>query len=196
MEAGDLAAAERYLRQAEGFMRTAPEFSDHLNLFGNLGELSAMSGRFDEALTYYGKARDALRPQDHWRLRQLTYGGLGYTALELGDLRLARECESKIEYKSEAYFDPWVIALFKATLLKRRGEHDRAIDYLEELSSRFAGRLRLVAIKLRLLACRLCQGRQIARGRRMVEELLRETEQLQLARRNEEALHLARSLGG
>jgi tetratricopeptide (TPR) repeat protein/DNA-binding SARP family transcriptional activator len=196
METGDLETAEGYFSQAEAFLQSTSEFSDHLNIFGNLGELYAMSNQFDRALQYYEKGRLTLRPHDHWRLRQIMYGGLGYCALELGDLRLARECESKIEYTTEGYFDPWIIVLFKATLLRRRGEHDAAIEYLEQLAMGFENRFRLVAIKLRLLECQFCLRLSRGRALRIGEWLLQETERLQLPRRYREAERLVASLRG
>ena len=124
LESAEYTYADRYFRQAEGVMESAPEVSDKVQMFANQVEQFAMGGRMDLAREYYGRARDALRPRHHWRTHQTVYGGLGYCALELGDLRLARDCEAALDYTAEAYFDPWMIILFPATLLRRRGDPD------------------------------------------------------------------------
>jgi tetratricopeptide (TPR) repeat protein len=189
LESGDLIRAEEYFAQAEDALGPAPELSDRLNMLGNLAELSAMQGAFEDACDYYTRAREALRPQDPWRLRQLVYGGLGYCALELGDLRLARDCESRLEYDGEGYFDPWVIVLFRVTLMRRRGETERGVQYLESLARVFEGRMRLVVIKLRLFELRLCRNSN-TNARCLSQWLLQETERLGLEIRRKETLAL------
>jgi tetratricopeptide (TPR) repeat protein len=190
LESGDLVTAERYLKQAEAILRETLGISYRVNMLGNLAELSAMAGNFESARDDYARARDSLRPQDHWRLRQIIHAGLGYCALQLGDLRLARECESQIAYNGEAYFDPWMIVLFKVTLLRRRGSYDTAIDYVHTVAATFESRLRLVVIKLRLLELSLCRGRREAQAQQLCTWLLNETDRLQLATRHAEVRRL------
>ena len=131
-----------------------------------------MTGNFDMAGQYYQKARECLRPEHSWRLHQCVNGGLGYCALQLGELRLARECEASIEYKAEGYFDPWMVVLFQSTLLRRRGRQDGAADYLQELAKVCEGRFRMVVIKLKVLECKLRQARHPERARDLAEWLV------------------------
>ena len=194
LESAQYELAEQYLCQAEALMLSAPEVSDKVHVFGNRGEQLAMTGKFDMAREYYAKARAYLRPEHSWRLHQCVYGGLGYCALQLGELRLARECEASIEYNAEGYFDPWMVVLFQATLLRRRGRQDGAADYLHELAKVFEGRFRMVVIKLKVLECKLRQARHPQKARELGEWLVREAERLRLSQRRDEAGMLLASL--
>ena len=194
LESAQYELAEQYLCQAEALMLAAPEVSDKVHVFGNRGEQLAMTGKFDMAREYYAKARAYLRPEHSWRLHQCVYGGLGYCALQLGELRLARECEASIEYNAEGYFDPWMVVLFQATLLRRRGRQDGAADYLHELAKVFEGRFRMVVIKLKVLECKLRQARHPQKARELGEWLVREAERLRLSQRRDEAGMLLASL--
>ena len=194
LESAQYELAEQYLCQAEALMISAPEVSDKVHVFGNRGEQLAMTGKFDMAREYYTKARAYLRPEHSWRLHQCVYGGLGYCALQLGELRLAHECEASIEYNAEGYFDPWMVVLFQATLLRRRGRPDGAADYLHELAKVFEGRFRMVVIKLKVLECKLRQARHPERARELGEWLVRETQRLRLSQRRDEAGMLLASL--
>jgi DNA-binding SARP family transcriptional activator/tetratricopeptide (TPR) repeat protein len=155
LESGEYPQAEVFFGQAEDVMRSAPEVSDKVQMFANRAEQFVMEGKLEPALDYYLKARAAMRPQHAWRAHQTVFGGLGYCALELGDLRLARDCEGLLEYLDEGYFDPTVIVLFKATVIRRRGDPGGSAEYVKSIANKLHGRLRMVVMKLRLLECRL-----------------------------------------
>jgi tetratricopeptide (TPR) repeat protein len=194
LEMGAYSAAEEFFLQAERVISSAPDMTEKVHMYANRAEQLALAGQLSHARDYYERARDALRPHHYWRAHQAVHGGLGYCALELGDLRMARDCEARLEYQNEHYFDASMIILFRATLLRRRGELEGAANYLAQVVRPFEGRLRTVVLKCRFLECRIRQRFDRKGASELAEWLVEESSTLKLDLRLDQARRLLTSL--
>ena len=85
-------------------------------------------------------------------VKDLLHSGLGFAALQMGELADARFHEGRLgSPPSSWYFDPTTLLAFRSRLLARRGEPESALQLLSEASTDLRGRLVLAWLKVQIL---------------------------------------------
>lgn len=142
LEAGELEKARNAFPVAESVLKTTQAKDAHLWLHLNRGELEYALDDVPAARVCFSQASDLIRKTSPTVFRTVVAAGLGLCAIHEGNLSEAKQLESELpELPSHWTFDPSVIALFKAEMLRMRGDVYTAERFLhtvaEDVRSRF-----------------------------------------------------------
>jgi tetratricopeptide (TPR) repeat protein len=191
LDTGELdRAAAAFARTAEVVQQTDVDWPS-LALRLNLGELSLARSDFSEAARVYAECRERLGPSTPRWAEWVIHAGSGLSALESGDLSTARACESALGSDPDEWvFDPYLVTLFRARLLQRRGKRAEAADRLRLCAQKLEGRLVLSWVRLKLAEARMLVGYENRRALLVAEEGLGVAEELGLRVRKRQFQHM------
>lgn len=163
----------------------------------NEAELALSMKDFGEAATAFTHAANYLGPTTPTYMSDAVNAGLGYCALETGDLAEARRRADMLhEEPSCWYFDPTTIVCFRARLLETRGRRDEGIQLLARTVAHLSGRLPLAWLKVALLQVRLMAKQAPRDALKIANEMASRARELHLGRRAREFEAIAERLEG
>lgn len=149
MDAGELDRAETILDDAAGLLGCADMDLDRFNHANNRAELALARSQYDDAIEWFTKAEKLIGSATPAYAQDLVRSGLGFCALEIGSLKLARQMEEAVTSTEGPWtFDPTTILAFRTRLLERRGQVPDAITSLAKASAHLHGRLDLAWLRL------------------------------------------------
>jgi tetratricopeptide (TPR) repeat protein len=156
LEAGELDRSELAFSEVFPVIKGTRAEEAHTIFHLNRGELRLSRFEYEEARVDFEAAERHLRPQSSNTFRSIINAGLGQCAFSQGDLAEARKREATIGPLPRTWtFDPGVITLFKANMLRRRGDYLAADRLIEAVSSDVQGRLVTPWIRLNTYRARL-----------------------------------------
>lgn len=151
MDCGLLDEADIGFKRAESLIGQADMTFARANSACNQGTLAIAKGVYDEAARHFERAASFRGPEAPRYVYDAVHSGLGLCALETGAISEALRREAALRDQPQTwYYDPSLTMEFRARLLSRRGEHDQAIQLLEETALAVEGRLVSAWIKLKL----------------------------------------------
>ena len=198
LDAGDLAEAEILMERSWELSGSVDMGLHRFVQVNNRAELAlaqqdlrAAELSFREAATYLGHTTPTY-------MQDIVHAGLGYCALESGNLAEARRRAQELhDPPSSWYFDPTTILTFRSRLLERRGSIDEAVQLLESGASDLENRLVLAWLKVRGMQVRLMVRRRYdrIRAKRIAREAAELAASLGLTYRVKEFTALGRNIG-
>ena len=187
LDAGDLARAEALMARVDRIAGTGEMDLNRFIQANNEAELALARCEFEAGADAYRRAEGYLSLATPSYMADLVNAGLGYCALETGNLAEARRREGMLhEAPASWYFDPTTILTFRARLLERRGQPMEAITLLADSAADLRGRLTLAWLKVAAVQVRLMVKVAPAAGGAYAAELMREASRLQLVHRARE----------
>ena len=173
LEVGEYEQAMQAFERARKVVAGTAAKDAHLILECNLGELEFCRGDFELASLHFTRGEALLDAASPIRLRRMVKAGLGLTAMTTGDLRTAREMEEQVGLLPDYwYFDPYLLATFKARMRWHRGDRRSAILLLRQTGEAVRGRLVTSWLNLRLEESRLLRRVDMSEARQVAEEAL------------------------
>lgn len=187
LDAGDLDQAEVLMARAGELCRAGDMDLHRFIRANNRAELALAHRDFPGAAHAFSEASTFLGPTTPTYMQDLVTAGLGYCALEAGDLAEARRREVDLsDPPSTWYFDPSTLLAFRARLIERRGAWEEAVSLLQVAADDLEARLVLAWLKVRLLQARLMKKRGHPGARSVAEEAGRRAWEAGLAHRARE----------
>jgi DNA-binding SARP family transcriptional activator len=163
----------------------------------NEAELALAHRDFKGAAQAFGRAATHLGRTTPTFMSDVVNAGIGYCALESGDLAEARRREEMLHPPPDSwYFDPTTILTFRARLLERRGHVEAASELLLDGAHDLEDRLTLAWLKVAAVGVRTMAKVRPRHAARLGRELARAAEALQLTHRAREFSGLADQLRG
>jgi tetratricopeptide (TPR) repeat protein len=187
LDAGDLEQAEAKMVGAATGQYSGEMALQRFIRKNNHAELAVARGDFATAQHAYLDAATHLGPTTPTYMRDLLNAGLGYCAIETGDLGEARRREDMLhEPPSSWYFDPTTLLAFRTRMLERRQRWQEAATVLELAASDLQHRLVLAWFKLRLLQARILAKHGDRSATDVADQALQRARELQLSHRERE----------
>ena len=184
LEVGEFDRAKAAFSLVEPVIEGTKATDAHAFLFLNEGELGLATFDTAAARASYTKAEGFLRSSSPKAFHEIITAGLGLCALNSGDLAEARRREAELPPLPNRWTsDPSVVALFKASMLKRRGDHPAADGLLFEVAQDVKHRLVTAWIKLSMERAHLLRQENPAKAETIIEETLDVTMELGLEER-------------
>jgi DNA-binding SARP family transcriptional activator/tetratricopeptide (TPR) repeat protein len=151
MDSDLLDDADIGFKRAETLIGGADMTFARANSACNQGTLAIARGLYDEAKRHFERAATFRGPDAPRYVHDAVHSGLGLCALESGAMSEALHREAALRDQPKIwYYDPNLTMQFRARLLARRGEHDKAIDLLERTALAVEGRLVSAWVKLKV----------------------------------------------
>ncbi len=192
LEVGELDLAQQAFTKVAPVIRGSKAADAHAMLFLNEGELGLALFDIPSARMNYRRAETYLRPCSPKAFETIINAGLGMCALNVGDLADARRRENELPPFPDCWtFDPSVVVTFKASMLKRRGDHSAAERLLNDVAEDVRERLVTAWIKLSMERARILRKEQPDEAITVLKEVLSVVAELGLSHRKTE---LERSL--
>lgn len=194
LDAGNLERAETMMNLCAELSHAADMDLNRAIQANNRAELALARGDYQTAARDYSEASTFFGVTTPAYMKDLVNAGLGYCALEEGNLSEARRKEQELHEPPRSwYFDPTTILAFRARLLERRGRHEDAVALLDSNATNLEGRLVLAWLKLRSLQVRLMIRRHtdVADARKIAAQAGSVANELRLELRSLEFLELA-----
>ena len=193
LEVGEFDRARAAFRLVEPVIEGTKATDAHAFLFLNEGELGLATFDIPAARASYTKAESFLRPSSPKAFHEIINAGLGFCALHSGDLGEARRREAELSpFPGFWTSDPSVIALFKANMLRRRGDYSAADQLLSDVAKNVRHRLVTAWIKISLERARALRKGNSNESAAIIRETLDVTMELGLEERTK---NLRRLLG-
>jgi tetratricopeptide (TPR) repeat protein len=172
LEVGELSQAKAAFESVHPVLKGTNATDALAWLALNEGELSLKCMDLGTAEERFGEAERLLRPSSPAAFSTIVNAGLGLCALKSGDLSEARKREADLPSLPDYWtFDPSVIVDFKASMFRRRGDVQNAIDLLAEVAENVKGRLTTVWIKLMIERARLLRTHRPSTAKDVLEEV-------------------------
>jgi DNA-binding SARP family transcriptional activator/tetratricopeptide (TPR) repeat protein len=187
LEAGELGSAKSAFEVADSVLRGTRAKDARLWLHLNRGELDFALDDIPAARRNYSAARALLGRTSPKVFRTVMTAGLGLCAIHEGDLAEAKQLERDLpDLPSNWTYDPSVIALFKAEMLRMRGDTIGAQLFLRAVTENIKDRF--VTAWLKLSTRRTDFLLRISRGEALstAQDTLAVAEALKLRVRSEE----------
>jgi hypothetical protein len=122
----------------------------------NVGELELESNELPQAEQAFRRAAELSSPHSPHFFQTLVTAGLGLCGLQSGNLAEARRRESELPSLPDFWtFDPTQVVTFKARMLLKRRDPERALDLLEQVRKRVRERLIPAWLRLTLEEARI-----------------------------------------
>ncbi len=185
LDIGDLDRAERAFARASEVVR-GDTHGPRLALLCNLGELQLARGDYTEAYRTFSRAEETFGNGMPQYLLGVLLSGKGLAALSLGRLTEAGDLLERLPPDPPFwYYDPSLIALFRARTAYRLKGPEQAMSLLEAACNDIQGRMVTNWVKLRIELHRF-QLRRPRPPREAILDTLETAKVLGLARRVEE----------
>jgi ATP/maltotriose-dependent transcriptional regulator MalT len=196
LDAGDVERADVLMAEAEALSGVGEMDINRFIQANNRAELALSRCDYPAAAHAFASAASYLGPTTPTYMQDLVNAGLGYCALETGDLAEARRREQRLPAPPRSwYFDPTTIVAFRARLLERRGKHGDAVQVLADAGDQLKGRLVLAWLKIALLQVRLMAKQDRREAKELAERTGREARSLRLEYRAREFEALVKRVG-
>ncbi|MGD2124279.1 MAG: AAA family ATPase, partial [Gemmatimonadota bacterium] len=176
LEIGELDKAAVAFQEAAPVIEGKTATNLHTFFFLNEGELGLSTHNLCNAEESYQRAARLLRPSSPEAFHTIINAGLGLCALRSGNLAEARRREEHLpDFPDRWRFDPSTVVFFKASMLRRRGDHPTADRLLAEVAEDVKTRLVTAWIKLTLERARRMPKPQSSLKKAILNEILRVT---------------------
>jgi DNA-binding SARP family transcriptional activator/tetratricopeptide (TPR) repeat protein len=184
LDEGEVESAEAMMARTAQIAETAEMHMHRFIRANNHAELALAVGDFDAAKQAFAEAATYLGPTSPSYMRDIVNAGLGYCALESGDVGEARRREKDLsDLPPSWYYDPTTLLAFRARLLERRGKWQEAVAIIRRAAADLEGRIVLAWYKLRLLEVRMLIKYGHPDARPLAEEGERRAQEAGLIRR-------------
>lgn len=187
LDAGDLARAESLMSRVDRIAGAAEMDFNRFIQSNNEAELALASGDYVAAADGFKRASDYVGLTTPTYMTDLVNAGLGYCALETGDLSEARRRALLLNRPPDSwYFDPTTILTFRARLMERRGQQLAALNLLENAAADLRGRLTFAWLKVAGVHAKMLLKYRPEEGCRLAARLAKEAHKLRLVHRARE----------
>jgi len=184
LDAGEIESAEAMMVRAARVVEKGDMDLHRFIRANNQAELALAVGDLDAAKLAFTEAGTFLGPTSPSYMRDLVNAGLGYCALESGDVGEARRREAALGASPTSwYYDPTTLLTFQARLLERRGKWQEAVAIVRAAATDLEARIVLAWYKLRLLEVRMLVKYGHPDAKRLAEEGERKALEAGLKRR-------------
>jgi tetratricopeptide (TPR) repeat protein len=195
LEIGELDAARNAFEGLFSLVEGPKARDAQARLLLNLGELELVAHDFAKAERVFRTAAEISTPHSPHFFKTLASAGLGLCGLQTGKLSEARKWEEELPELPEFWtFDPTVVVTFKARMLLKRRDPERALDLICRTRNRVRERLVPAWLRLTMEEARICRSFKSARASSLVEEGLQVAEDLGLKKRIHQLARLRESL--
>lgn len=195
LDAGDLETAEALMARARAIPGAGEMDINRFVQANNEAELALALADYQGAADAFSRASSYLGLTTPRYMQDLVNAGLGFCALQTGNLSEAREREGLLKSPPDSwYFDPTTILTFRSKLLERQGRHLDALQLLKDGASNLKGRMPLAWLKVVLLQARLLAKHSPEDAVRLSVEMSREAQRLALPRRAQDFSDLVTGL--
>jgi hypothetical protein len=156
LDAGEVERAQVLMETSTALLGRAEMGLSRFNQANNRAELALACGDLGGAARDFREASRYIGATMPGYARDIANAGLGYCALEMGDLSEARRREADLgPTPGKWFFDPTTILMFRSRLLERRSQWSEAVQLLADAADNLDDRLVLAWLKIRLLQVRL-----------------------------------------
>jgi tetratricopeptide (TPR) repeat protein len=195
LEIGELDSARTAFEALQSLVKGPKARDAQARLLLNIGELELAAHDFPKAVKAFRKVADISPPHSPHFFRTLTSAGLGLCGLQVGDLAGARRREAELPALPEFWtFDPTVVVTFKARMLLKRRDPERAVDLLSDVRGRVRERLVPAWLRLTLEEARIKGKLKPGSASSVVEEGLEVATSLGLEKRARQFERLKKTL--
>ncbi|MDH3206631.1 MAG: AAA family ATPase [Gemmatimonadota bacterium] len=187
LDAGDSERAEVLMTHARGIAGSGEMDINRFIEANNEAELSLSRRDYEAAAQAFSKASSYLGLTTPSYMLDVVNAGLGFCALETGDLEEARRRSRHLQAPPDNwYFDPTTIVAFRARILERQGRYTEAIQLLEDTAANLEDRLVLSWLKVVILQVRLMSKHAPSGAKDLAETAAARAQALGLEHREKE----------
>ncbi len=196
LDAGNLDAAEVSMAKSTKMLGSAELDMNRFNQAINAGELALAQADFHRASEMFRLASEFVGPKTPSYAANLVRSGLGFCALEFGDVTKARSLEDELEPNPPTwYFDPTLLVSFRSRMDELRGNLSAASDRLGSAALAVEERLVLAWLKLMRNQIRVLRRLGSNEARELAKRALEVSDELHLEHRAREFRYLLDQLG-
>jgi hypothetical protein len=187
LDAGNLDAAEVSMVKSTKMLGSAELDMNRFNQAINAGELALAQADFHRASEMFRLASEFVGTKTPSYAANLVRSGLGFCALEFGDLTKARRLEDELDPDPPRwYFDPTLLVSFRSRMDELRGNLRPASDRLAAATRAVQERLVLAWLKLMRNRIRILRRLGSTEAGELVTQALEVSEELRLEHRAKE----------